>query len=181
MIRTLSTLAIACFAVCVFAQGPSEHLPQKHAKVFVSSAPVTCAEAFTMFQKVERALRAVNEITESGPASTIVPSSQPITREKTIIEMARLYELVKPKFTIRLRAISFDPATFTLKDKTARAEASKLVAAGCIGRYSQLVAGSTPTMQVGPFGDAVGLFIARISEFTHVPSSRFSPYLKLGR
>ena len=181
MIRTLTTLAVAFVALNCFAQGPSDHLPKSHGKIAVSNAPVTSAEAYTMFQKVEKALRAVNEITEVGTPSTIVPSSQPITRERTIIEMGRLYDLVKPKFTIRLRVVSFDPSVFTLKDKTARAEASKLVAAGCIGRYAQLVAGSGPTMQVGPFGDAVGLFISRIAEFTHVPSSRFSPYLKLGR
>jgi len=182
MIRQLTTLAFALLAISSFAQAPTDHLPKQHQqKISVSNAPVTQAEAYAMFQKVEKAFRAINGISEAGPASTITPSSAPITRDRTIVEMARLYDLVHPKFTIKLRTVLFDPAVFTLHDKTAKAEASKLVAAGCIGKYSQLVAGSGNTMTVGPFGDAVGLFISRIAEFTHVPSSRFSPYLKSGR
>ncbi len=182
MIRQLTTIALALLAVYCFAQGAPEHLAKHNQpRIAVSNAPVTQAEAYAMFQRVERAFRNINGITENGPASAFSPSNEPISRDKTVIEMARLYDLVKPKFTIKLRTVKFDPAVFTLHDKTAKAEASKLVAAGCIGKYAQLVAGAGNTMQVGSFGDAVGLFIARIAELTHTPSSRFSPYLKLGR
>lgn len=179
MNRLITLVALGLIPTFGFCQGSQESLnKQPKVKPHVSSTPVTQAEAYEMFQKVEKAFRAVNEVTEKGPATKLTHANTPVTRDQTVIEMGRLFDLVRPKFTLKTTPVTFDPSVFTLHDKTAKIEANKLVGWGCIGRFAPMVAGEGSTMQVSPFGDAVGLFIARIAELTHVPSSRFSPYLK---
>lgn len=177
----LSILALAAIAAVSVGQGTQDHLKKApKPQTPVSSGPVTQAEAQAMFLRMERAFRQVNKISDAGPSCAIPKSNSPVTREQTVIEMSRLFDMVRPKFTLKPPMQDFDPSTFTLHDKTAKAAANKLVAWGCIGRFAPLVTGSGTTIPLPIFGDAMGLFIARMAELTHTPSSKFSPYLKVG-
>lgn len=143
----------------------------------VASGPVTQTEAREVFLKIERAFKTVAHITGTPPAIKIPASKSPVTRDQTVIEMGRLFDYIRPYFTLKLKPMPVDTSIFTLKDPAAKAQGEKLAAWGCVARFGPLVAGKGESMDIDLFGDSIGFFIGRISELTHTPSSRFSPYL----
>jgi hypothetical protein len=144
----------------------------------VAQGPVTQAEAAAALGKVEKAIEGVLK-SKPAKASALRKTAQPVSREQVVLEMDRLLEAARPSFRFTPRPAMFDPRQLTIGDD-ARPAAERLVTLGFLPRAGVLAAGTQKTVTLKEFGDELGLFIARIGELTHTPSSKWSPYLQGG-
>lgn len=151
----------------------------KQAKIPSVDPPVSVAEFDFVMRRIEDALVSalkLNPFKRSAP----VTDPKPVQRTQVIERLDRLYELAKPKFTNTPRPVEFDAKLLQVAPPV-REKAIKLIKMGCLGPVTNLVTGSRETLKLEEFGDAVALFIVRISELTHIPSARFSPDLIFDR
>lgn len=138
---------------------------------------VTQTEAATTFARVERAFFRTTRINRSLP--TMARSDKAATRTEILARMVRLVDELKGEFKFAPKRIVFDPATLTVKGIT-QAQVERLVSWGFVAKTSPLVSGTQETLKPAEFGDAMGLFIARLADLTHTPSSKWSPYMSGG-
>jgi len=146
------------------------------APVVVSSAPVTRAEAQATFARLNGLFKTVLHQTVS-PMQVQGSLNGSITRSEVIAEFARIHKALQPAFTLTPRPLKVDLGRLIFDKPSERPQLIKLVEGGFVGNYSRLATGSVITLSVHEFGDAVGYFFSRIGECTHVPSSKWTPYL----
>lgn len=140
------------------------------------NAPVTRREAATTVARMEQIIKKVVFKMPSRGTSKIPLDNKPVQRIEILREFNRLFELCRPKFKFTPDMTAYDAKDFTIgNDATAKSVAGKLVNWGAIGKVAPLVSSSKATVTVSEFGDAVGFFLARMSELTHSPSINFSP------
>ncbi len=170
------TLVFSGLAIAQDANGLKKHTPKR---VVVSQSPVTRAEASTTFNRLGQLFQSV--LKHSVPVkSKIASSNSPVTRTEVIRELGRFYRAAEPEFKITLKPVTPDLPRITVDDPSDRKLLVKLIERGCVPMYSSLVTGKTKTLTVAQFGDDIGFFLARVSEMTHVPSVRWTPYLHGG-
>lgn len=174
--RYLSALALAILAPFGFAQ---EGVKTTTKKVATSSAPVTQAEAAAVLGKLERAFRTVLSVPGNGKSS-LSPDRTPVTRALIIAEFDRLVLIAEPSFKIAPRPVKFDSARFSVKDAAAKVRLTKLVKGGYVAKIGPLATGPRDTLTTAEFGDAVGFLLARVSEVSTMPSTKWTPYLQRG-
>lgn len=148
-----------------------------HAPTITSQNPVTVAEAAATFDRVDGIYRTLLHISVK-PGKLASKSSALVTRSQVIERLAQLYREAEPAFKITPRSVPVDYARLRADNPQARRDVIKLIDKGCVGGYSRLATGWVKTLTPLEFGDAVGLFISRIGEMTHTPSSRWTPYLR---
>ncbi len=182
----LAVILIACTGLAQIGQQSKakpkpEDAPSisKRKPIKVSDAPVTQQEAAQSIAIVEKAVKRVLKL-KGGSTPLIKLGSSPVTRDAVVLEFKRLFEEAKPNFEIKPTMEPVDRARFTLKNPKAVEAAQILVAYGTVGPVAPLVSGSKAGMSVQEFGDALGFFLARIAELTHVPDAKWSPYLHGG-
>jgi hypothetical protein len=102
-----------------------------------------------------------------------------VTREEIVDEFMRDYQALRPqmKFTPNPSVVDPDRIKIAPKEKP---ELVKLIKMGFVGRVAPLVTGPTDTMTVVTFGDAVGFFLDRMAQLTHMPSPKWTPMLGAG-
>ncbi|RYG32216.1 hypothetical protein EON81_21160 [bacterium] len=174
--RTLSTLLLASLTLLGFAQ-EKEGVSTTHKKIVDSKSPVTRAEAAAVLGKLERAFRTVLSVPSSG-RSTLMPDRTPVTRAAVLAEFDRLVKVAEPAFKVTPRPVKFDSKRFTVKDTTALARLSNLVKGGYVAKIGPLATGARDTLTTAEFGDAVGFLLARVSEASTMPSTKWTPYLQ---
>lgn len=173
--------ALLAFSLCVVASislGQDEgglKRPKKHAPV-VAAGPVTQAEADATFARVSKLLKSVLHVSVSTRAPHGRPSS-PVTRADVVAEFVRIYKASEPAFTLTPTPVPVDLPRLTVDSAAEKPGLVLLVERGCVGNYGPLATGKKTTLTVQEFGDAVGYFISRICECTHIPSSKWTPYL----
>jgi hypothetical protein len=182
MVRTILVLSLlGCLAL---AQEPPQQGLNKaqrpQASAQGSGAPVTQAEARAVFERAERIIREITKSEATVAPIALPAATAPLTRQQAINEFARLYEVTRPKFKLTPRAVRVDEKVLKASDAVVRARLSQLVRAGAVANYGPLAAGPAETMTVQEFGDALGFFLARMAEMTHMPSPRWSPPLMGG-
>ena len=179
-IRILAiTLSLFVAASALAQDKPALNHRKKTVVSVKADAPVTGAEAVAVFAKAESVLRSVNHL--NSQSKTVIPKvAAPVTRAQIVREMDRLYELGKPAFKITLPPVRFDSSALSMKDTASAAVLKKLVDRGCIARLGPLATSSKDTLTVAEFGDAIGFFLLRLSDLTHMPSTKWSPYLQSG-
>lgn len=152
----------------------------KRAETPTGKEVLTEAEMYRNLDRLEDAVRSVlklNKVTQRG-ANT---ASTPAKRGELLERLDYIYELAKPKFVMTPREITFDPKKVSLPAQhPQRKSAEKLVKWGFVGRVAPVVTGNKETMTLHEFGDVLGIFLARLSEVTHKPSTKWSPYLTDG-
>lgn len=165
------------------AQTPSRQDGLKHGSKPVapkaSDAPVTQAEARDFMGRVQNAVVAVNKLKDPTPVR-FVNNSNPVTREEVVLEFDRIMTMTKPSFSYKPKLGPVNPKVIKLKSAEAQKAAVKLAEWGFVDRVGPLLTSSTDTLTPTQFGDAVGFFLARIAELTHITSVKFSPYLNDG-
>jgi hypothetical protein len=168
-------------SVVGFSQTQQDHKLSHRKKPPVASAAsgaVTEAEARAVFAKVARAFRSITDRGIQGPPSAIGNSSMPVTRSLVLQEMNRLYLWTKPYFKFTPKNTYYDPSLFTIHTgNPLRPTLEMLVRQGFVGRVSPLATSNVETLTVPQFGDAVGIFVARTADLTHMPSAKYSPTL----
>lgn len=179
--RNVSLAVVAGLACAlVFAQDQSKpgkllHKPKK-VEQKVDNSPVTQAEARATFEHVMKGLPALTNGKIDVGTSTIPATPKSVTRQEVIMEMNRLYEAAKPYFKFTPRAVWYDPKAFTVKAGTpTRAALEKMVKRGFIAIASPMATAPSDYLSVSDFGDTVGIFVARLSDLTHMPDTKYSP------
>ena len=145
-------------------------------KISGTESPVTQAEARVLFSKSEAAIREVLGIKGMG-YSDFKPIGTVASRGQIIMQMSRLVDLTKPKFSMTPVPIKPNLNHMHLTNAVARAKATKLAEMGFIPPSSPLMTNKGEGISPAEFGDALGYFLARVAELTHQPSSKFTPFL----
>lgn len=139
--------------------------------------PVTRAEVSATLVKTEGIFRTVLKL----PAKTILASTDKAlaTRAQIIDGFYALYTVAKPKFTMSLPAVPYEPKRLAadIKGET-RIRLEKLIKEGFVAPYGPLATSPGAGLSVAEYGDALGQVIARTMERTHLPSTAWSPYLQ---
>lgn len=125
------------------------------------SAPVTCAEGRATFLRLQRiADRALGGTRpESRPG--FAASAAPLTSAFVVTEFGRLTDRYRADFKRIPAGLGPKPGVKALR---------------LISPTGPLALGKA-TLTTVEFGDAVGYFLVRLADLTHVPSHRFSPDL----
>ncbi|MBS1716241.1 MAG: hypothetical protein JSS72_00740 [Armatimonadetes bacterium] len=139
-----------------------------------SNAPVSVADSSHVFRMVTDALHHVLKLPEPNlPKLT----GSNLTAEQAASEFRAIFEYARPKFEFKPLPLEFEERKWTLKSAKAREDARLLVSYGCLAKVGPIVCSKNGLLTAKQFGDAVGMFLGRIAEITHVPSQEFSPYL----
>ncbi|MFI5385745.1 MAG: hypothetical protein ACHQ50_06455 [Fimbriimonadales bacterium] len=140
--------------------------------------PVTQAEAAAVFSKAERVVMGVLQLKVNGLA--FPNGTAPATREQVLKHFLAFYAAVESKFKFTPPPAKSAPNFIKFHDAKTKQIAEKLELLGFVDRYGPLVTSTGEGLLPDEFGDALGYFIARVAELTHMPSAKFSPYLTPG-
>jgi hypothetical protein len=171
-------LAVAMLSALAGAQGGKTGLSKPHAAQVTASGYVTQADARVVFERAEKLLRNVTKTKAVVPAIPLKGTS-PITRAQTIDQLNRLYEIVRPTVKVTPRPVLVRESAVKLAGPS-RSTLLKLVRMGAVGNFAPLATGPDDKLTPKQFGDALGFFLARMAQMTHLPSRKFSPPLMDG-
>ena len=138
-----------------------------------AAAPVTQKEGDATLAEVEKALSALPGLKHIKPQTRKPSSTKPATRAYIILQMNRIFERAKPSFKFTPRKVRFDPKVLVAGAE--RSALEKLIAWGCVAKVGPLATGPKSTIGLKEFGDAMGFFVARISDLSHTPDPKYSP------
>lgn len=167
---------VVCTGSACFAQNEAGLKKTQRAPVATNSMPVTEAEAVATFERVAGLYKSVLHITVPPMREKAKPSA-PVTRSEVVAEFVRLYKAAEPSFTFTPRKVIVDLARLVIDTPSERIGLVMMIDRGCVGNYGPLATGKKSTLSVQDFGDSIGFFLSRISECTHVPSSKWTPFL----
>ncbi len=156
--------------------GDKPHLKKVNVGAVDEKSPVTRSEAVAVFTRARKAIAAAR-IAQIPSKPTIANGNQPITREEVISEMAKIFEACKKSVKFVPNKSKFDASVFKVSTPAAKNSLTTLVSWGMIAPVGPVATGPKPNLTVPQFGDAVGFFLARISDVTHMPIPRWSPNL----
>ncbi len=142
------------------------------------TAPVTQSEARATFQHLMLGLPAVAGSKINVGTCSIPDGANSVTREEVLQEMDRLYQAARPFFKYTPRPVWDDPSAFTIKSGPARSDLEYLAKGGFVAIASPLATSTGDTLTVDDFGDAVGIFGARLADVTHMPDTKYSPNIR---
>lgn len=145
-----------------------------------ATSPVRVSEVNATFLKYEKIIRKVLELPGSSAPSPST-DSKPATRAQILNGLNRLFEMAKPEFKITPRDTKYDASLIVVpRGNASRPVLEKLIKWGCVGKVSPLATSKNDNLTLAEFGDAMGLFLARVADLTHTPNTKFSPYLQGG-
>lgn len=157
------------------AQGGLESLKKRN--VAPANGAVTQTEVALTMRRVETTFFRVTRLNKTLPAMTA--SANPAQRGEILTRMVRLVDELRGEFKFTPKRVAFNANSFTVKSP-ARAQVERLVSWGFVAKTSPLVTGTKETLTTAEFGDAIGLYISRLADLTHTPSSKWSPYMSGG-
>ncbi|MGV3618205.1 MAG: hypothetical protein ACO1SV_22995 [Fimbriimonas sp.] len=159
------------------AQEPKEGLTRKTVKPpAATAAPVSQAEARAVFTRAEKVLRSALNLSGNA-ASPIAVAAKPVTRAQVVSEFNRLYKLVEPSAKLTPRPVRFDQTRIRMTGAR-REELVRLVRLGAVAPIGPLATNANDSLTVAEFGDALGFFLTRMAEITHMPSRKWTPALQ---
>lgn len=143
-------------------------------QVTVQELGLSLAKTDSIFRKVLKlGGRMSAQTTVTGKADRVA------TRIQIVDGFSRMVALAKPKFTISLPTVKYDPKRIAPEFKgDTRKRLELLIRDGFVAPYGPLATGKRIGLTVQEFGDALGMLITRTMELTHMPSSDWSPYLQ---
>ncbi|HRF60440.1 MAG TPA: hypothetical protein PLH94_11090 [Fimbriimonadaceae bacterium] len=140
--------------------------------------PVTQGEVRGTLLQTEKHFRAVLKMPPPKPSGKMLGDGEPTTRRFTIERFAALVETLRPKFKIRPRPLRFDEKRLAKLPDALRTKLIALVRGGFIAPLGPLATAKGESVTLKEYGDALGYLISRLAEVTHMPSTKFSPYLQ---
>jgi len=167
-------VVFGCFALLAITSA-QESL--KRRPVVAVPGAITQSEASMVFTRIERTFFRLSKINRTLPP--LPRSNRAATRSEMLTRMVRIVDELKSEFRFTPKRIPYDASTLTVK-APARAQVERLIAWGFVAKTGPLVTGTQETLNPVEFGDAIGLFISRVADLTHTPSSKWSPYMSGG-
>lgn len=167
---------VMCTAVAYAGQGDRPKVKKVNVGSVDQKAPVTRSEAVAVFTKARKAIVAAR-IAQITTKPSLAPGNQPVTRDEVISEMSKIFAACKTAVKFVPNKSKFDPTVFKVGSPAAKSSLTNLVGWGLVAPVGPVATGPQPGLSVPQFGDAVGFFLARISDVTHMPIPRWSPYL----
>ncbi|HEY0865986.1 MAG TPA: hypothetical protein VGE01_01330 [Fimbriimonas sp.] len=177
--KPIALFVLTATVAITLAQEPRDSIskPKPRAPATVDLAtPVSQAEARAVFARASTVMKPVlgrNFGTPSIPSAT-----KPVTRGQVILELGRMFDAAKPAFKFTPVKVKYDPKRLTLTNPAQKTQAMRLIEFGAAAKLGPLVAGNRDSLTIKEFGDAVGFFIARMAELTHMPSRKWTPGLQ---
>ena len=163
-VATLSLLAIAIAQDGEFKKSSPKQLPP-------TEAPVTKTEAATVFTKVESSIRSALKMPKAN--SAYAKGDTAISKAEVLQAFEKWRKVAEPKFQIRPRTVRTQVPLQSTEPLLA-----KLVAQGFVAKNGPIAPAKGTTLKPAELGDAIGFFLARLSEHTQTPSTKFTPYLR---
>lgn len=174
----LGLIVSACGTL--YAQEPPAKIAIKAMPTEIQRQPVTEGEARKVFIRAEQIIRKVTKTNAPAPPINLGTTATKVKRAQVIAQLARLLKLTQPAFRLTPMPKPVDPAPLKIPSGVPRDQLTMLVRFGAVGNYSHLATGPGDTISVKDFGDALGFFMARIAQVTHMPSTEFTPFLEKG-
>ena len=168
------------FAALIFAQGEEKSglTKTKAAPIKVDNGHVTLTELYWTIERVELGVRRVVLSSSQAPAVRKDFVDRVAKRTEVSAEFWRLFQLAKPHFKFTPKAVAFrsDMISIPASDPQ-RKPLETMIKFGFIGKVAPLATSSATSLSIPEYGDALGFFIARMSDLTHTPSAKWSPYM----
>jgi len=176
LIPFLFAISVAAFAVAQH-EGDKPSFKRNNVVGVDGKSTVTQADAFAVFTQARKAIVAAR-IAKLTTKPTIAKSGQPVSRDQIILEMMKILNESKTAVKFVPKPVKFDPAVFKTGSAGAKAALAKLVKWGMVAPVGVLATGPKATLSIDDFGDALGFFLSRYSDVTHMPSTKWSPFLQ---
>lgn len=128
-----------------------------------------------VFKRADKVMRSVLKLPAGGTA--FVSGKQAASREAIVLQFNAMLTSARPRLRLTPPPVPVDAALVTIKEPAARALTLKLVKMGFIDKYGPLARGTAAGLSAEEFGEALGYFLSRLAEATHVPTTKFSPAL----
>jgi len=173
-----SLVLLATVSLVGAQQNKPEH-PKHSVTTVADNKLVTQSEARHTFIRARKMLTAALKISLQADAVKIPNHSKGVSRSQVIDEMWTLYRQTRSSYKYRPALLRYDAKVFQVP-AAQKAHLGELVQLGFVGRVAPLAVGPKSTLTVKQFGDAVGLFLARVSDLSNLPSSRWTPSLSGG-
>lgn len=151
------------------------HPGHKAAAATEDKRPITAREAGQAFDRLAGLFQKVNGVALG--ATTLPTSDRLATRSEIVAEMGRLMKAAAPTIRFTPAPVRHDPSVFRI-DAAQRATLDRLVTLGFVARIGPLVVGPSPNLTPHEFGDALGFFMARLAQVSHLPSPKWTPMLE---
>ncbi len=135
---------------------------------------VTQSEGAVVLNKTEETIKSVLQLKIMPPCA---PGSGIMTREQLLDQFAKIITVTEPKFVFTPPTIRTVPGYMTFKEAKYRSLGDRLARMGFVDKVGPLLTAKVPGLTPQQFGDALGYFVSRLAEVTHLPSSKYSPYL----
>lgn len=164
---------LTLLAVPAWTQGGGLSSNKPPPKIARDAAPVTCTEAHNVLEQVQAAMeRALS--TKPGAHGKIPVLDKPVSRVQVLHELVRIERFFQPDYTLKPRTQYCNVAVVKFPGPD-RQEAIRLIKLGFLEPVAPMVVGPAETLTVRQFSEAVGFFIERWSDMTHLPSLKWSP------
>lgn len=167
-------------AALIFAQGEEKGglNKAKAAPIKVDTGHVTLSELYSTIEKVELGVRRVVISSSQAPVVRKDFTDRVAKRTEVTAEFWRLFQLAKPYFKFTPNAVKFKAELLSIAaTDPQRKPLETMIKFGFIGKVAPLATSSASSMSIPDYGDALGFFIARMSDLTHTPSAKWSPYM----
>ena len=175
--RKHALLVVAAVLVTANAVAQDEHEYKKKAPKVIhatETGPVTNLEAQATFKRLGTVIKSV---LHTGVPSWTEGTNTPASRFAVASYFLKMYRTLEPIMTVSPVAISVEVNRISAPTKGQRDGIASLVKKGFVGNFGPLATGKGSSLTVEQFGDAIGLFVSRLAENTHTPSSKWTPYL----
>jgi hypothetical protein len=140
--------------------------------------PVTKAEAAATFTRAQQMIKEVLRLKKDLAAFPKGPGVA--TRAQIIQQLHSIVTAVEPRFKVTLPKVKAESRFLSFADPTSKKLAERLEVLGFVDRYGPLATSKDEGLEPRQFGEALGFFLSRLAEYTHTPSTQFSPYLMPG-
>ena len=167
-------------AALIFAQTEEKGglTKTKTPPVKIDNGHVMLSELYATIEKVELGVRRVVLSSTQAPVVRKDFSDRVAKRTEVTAELWRLFQLAKPYFKFTPKAVAFKPNLLSIPaSDPQRKPLETMIKFGFIGKVGPLATSSSPSMSIPEYGDTLGFFIARMSDLTHTPSAKWSPYM----
>ncbi|MBS1719449.1 MAG: hypothetical protein JST35_03275 [Armatimonadetes bacterium] len=151
--------------------------PPKHAappKVVAAGGLITTGEASVVCGRVRDSIQRVLLVKN---VKSLPGAPGNLTRAQLINVMADWVAATRPKWVLTLPKLPVESRYIKGLDAKTTETLKKLIAQGFVARQCVLTSGTKPGLTPEEFGDMLGYFICRLGEYTHQPSSKYSPAL----
>ncbi|MEJ5170916.1 MAG: hypothetical protein WHU10_08010 [Fimbriimonadales bacterium] len=179
LLLLFASLPVACGSMQEEAAKERLQSQVRSVDAVAGSQTITRGEAAKAVLEAERVLSEVLKIQRPGshPLQS-GDANQPLRRTEAIAALRRLFDLASPRFCFTPRFASFEASRITIPaGDPSRPALEELIRWQCVAKLGPLAAGERTTLTVDEFGDALGFCLARLADLTHMPSTRWSPYL----